>query len=48
MAVDFKTFRNVAPHVIAVHKPVLLRGRPCCGAPRFSNDRGRPDWPPKD
>ena len=27
MAVDFKTFRNVAPHVIAVHKPVLLRGR---------------------
>jgi len=27
MAIDFKTFRNVAPHVIAVHKPVLLRGR---------------------
>ena len=27
MAVDFKTFRNVAPHVIAVRKPVLLRGR---------------------
>jgi hypothetical protein len=27
MAVDFKTFRNVAPHVIAVNKPVLLRGR---------------------
>ena len=27
MTVDFKTFRNVAPHVIAVRKPVLLRGR---------------------
>jgi len=27
MAVDFKTFRNVAPHVISVRKPVLLRGR---------------------
>ena len=27
MAVDFKTFRSVAPHVIAVRKPVLLRGR---------------------
>ena len=27
MAVDFKTFRTVAPHVIAVRKPVLLRGR---------------------
>jgi hypothetical protein len=27
MAVDFKTFCNVAPHVIAVRKPVLLRGR---------------------
>ena len=27
MAIDFKTFRTVAPHVIAVHKPVLLRGR---------------------
>ena len=27
MAVDFKTFCNIAPHVIAVRKPVLLRGR---------------------
>ena len=27
MAVDFKTFNQVAPHVLAVHKPVLLRGR---------------------
>jgi len=27
MAVDFKTFRSVAPHVVAVRKPVLLRGR---------------------
>ena len=27
MAVDFKTFRIIAPHVIAVRKPVLLRGR---------------------
>ena len=27
MAVDFKTFRSVASHVIAVKKPVLLRGR---------------------
>ena len=27
MAVDFKTFRSVAMHVIAIKKPVLLRGR---------------------
>jgi len=27
MAVDFKTFNQIAPHVLAVHKPVLLRGR---------------------
>ena len=27
MAVDFKTFIQVVPHVIAVRKPVLLRGR---------------------
>jgi len=27
MAVDFKTFSQVAPHVLAVYKPVLLRGR---------------------
>ena len=27
MAVDFKTFTQVAPHVLAVNKPVLLRGR---------------------
>ena len=27
MAVDFKTFINVAPHVLAIRKPVLLRGR---------------------
>ena len=27
MAVDFKTFTQVAPHVLAVKKPVLLRGR---------------------
>jgi len=27
MAIDFKTFNQVAPHVAAVHKPVLLRGR---------------------
>jgi len=27
MAVDFKTFTNIAPHVTAVRKPVLLRGR---------------------
>ena len=27
MAVDFKTFRTVVPHVLAVYKPVLLRGR---------------------
>jgi hypothetical protein len=27
MAVDFKTFTQVAPHVLAVYKPVLLRGR---------------------
>jgi|TARA_Y100000310_G_scaffold45806_1_gene42684 hypothetical protein len=27
MAVDFKTFVSVAPHVINIRKPVLLRGR---------------------
>ena len=27
MAVDFKTFTSVAPYVLAVKKPVLLRGR---------------------
>ena len=27
MAVDFATFLSVAPHVIAVRKPILLRGR---------------------
>jgi hypothetical protein len=27
MAVDFKTFRNVAPFVINVRKPILIRGR---------------------
>ena len=27
MAVDFKTFNQVAPHVAAVKKPILLRGR---------------------
>ncbi len=27
MAVDFKTFISVVPHVAAVHKPVLIRGR---------------------
>ena len=27
MAVDFKTFNAIAPHVLAVKKPVLLRGR---------------------
>jgi len=27
MAVDFKTFVNVAPHVARVKKPILLRGR---------------------
>ena len=27
MAVDFKTFRACAPHVINVRKPILLRGR---------------------
>ena len=27
MAIDFKTFSEVVPHVLAVKKPVLLRGR---------------------
>jgi len=27
MAIDFKTFIQIVPHVCAVHKPVLLRGR---------------------
>ena len=27
MAVDFATFVNIAPHVVAVKKPILLRGR---------------------
>ena len=52
MAVDFKTFVAVAPHVARVRKPILLRGRhgrlsDCggngsshCGASCFSDDRG--------
>ena len=27
MAIDFKTFSQIAPHVLAVRKPVLIRGR---------------------
>ena len=27
MAVDFKTFLQVAPHILAVNKPILIRGR---------------------
>lgn len=27
MAIDFKTFTNIAPHICAVRKPILLRGR---------------------
>ena len=27
MAVDFKTFLHVAPHVTAIKKPILIRGR---------------------
>ena len=27
MGIDFKTFRTVAPHVINVRKPILIRGR---------------------
>ena len=27
MGVDFKTFLEVVPHVTAIKKPVLLRGR---------------------
>ena len=27
MAIDFKTFTTIAPHVIATRKPILLRGR---------------------
>ena len=27
MAIDFKTFVSVAPHVLAVKKPLMLRGR---------------------
>ena len=27
MAIDFKTFNEIAPHVLAVRKPVLIRGR---------------------
>jgi len=27
MAIDFKTFVSVAPHVLKVHKPLMLRGR---------------------
>ena len=46
MAVDFKTFRTVAPHVIAVRKPVLLRGRHGVGKSevvyQVANDLGLP------
>jgi hypothetical protein len=27
MAVDFKTFQKIVPHIVAVKKPVLIRGR---------------------
>ena len=27
MAIDFKTFTQIAPHVLAVGKPILIRGR---------------------
>ena len=27
MAIDFKTFVSVAPHVLNVRKPLMLRGR---------------------
>ena len=27
MAIDFKTFSGVVPHVLNINKPVLLRGR---------------------
>ena len=27
MAIDFKTFVTIVPHVAAIRKPVLLRGR---------------------
>ena len=27
MALDFQTFTSVAPHVLAVKKPLMLRGR---------------------
>lgn len=27
MAIDFKTFNQIAPHVLAVRKPILIRGR---------------------
>ena len=27
MAIDFKTFTQIAPHVLAVRKPILIRGR---------------------
>ena len=45
MAVDFKTFVSVVPHVTAVRKPVLVRGRHGVGkrlAQRLVGDGLRP------
>ena len=46
MAVDFKTFLQVVPHVTAIHKPVLLRGRHGIGKSQvvyqFANVLGMP------
>ena len=35
MAIDFKTFVSVAPHVLAVKKPLMLRGRHGVGKPEL-------------
>ena len=46
MAVDFKTFISVVPHVTAVRKPVLVRGRHGVGKSQvvyqFASNAGLP------
>ena len=41
MAVDFKTFVSVAPHVLAVRKPLMLRGRHGVGKSELVYQIGR-------
>ena len=41
MALDFQTFVSVAPHVLAVKKPLMLRGRHGIGKSELVYQIGR-------